>query len=158
MNKKENQKKEVGAANMLRFTNTDLIERLNKRYNEDGSRYKDRNHFFTDLIEAGLDRREYENSLRDELLKNDAAMYKSVDELAGAFMEFAKYVRTQFQTIQASDMTIKWLLGGIYNIMEATHLRKNLLQEHLDRGIYDGMPHRFMEFEERAERRYIKDE
>jgi len=156
--KQEKQQKEIGAVNTLRFYDTDLVERLNKRLNESGSRYEHRNHFLTDLIEAGLDRRDYENSLQKELLKNDAAMFKSVDELAGVFMEFAKYARTQFQTIQASDMTMKWILGGIYNIAEASHLRKSLLQEHIDRGIYDGMPQRFMNFEERAERRFIKDE
>ena len=93
-NKKGTQQKEIAEANMLRFYDTELIERLNKRYTESESRYEHKNHFLTDLIEAGLNLREYENALHDKLFEGDTAMNKSIDGLADRLTSFEKYVRT----------------------------------------------------------------
>jgi len=108
------------------------------------------------LIEAGLDRREYENSLRDELLKNDAAMYKSVDELAGYLIEFEKYVRTQFQTVGAAHYLIKAFLSNIYSFEEARNQGVRLPSESVGNGTYDDMPERFAKLKKTVDEVFIK--
>jgi len=158
MNKKGNQQKEIGAANMLRFYDADLIERLNKRFNESGSRYEHRNHFLTDLIEAGLDRREYENSLQKEFLKNDAAMYHSIDAFAERFVNFEKYARAQFQSIGAANYLVKMMMSNIYFIAEAQNAGLRLSHTLLKDGKYDELPERFKQHKEISERMYVRDE
>ena len=152
------QQKEIGAVNTLRFYDTGLIEKLNKRFNDSENRYENRNHFLTDLIEAGLNRREYENSLRDNLLANDAAMCKSIDAFAERFEEFSKYIRTQFQSMQASDIVMKSMLSGTYNISEAAYLRKIISPEAIANGKYDVMPERFKRFEGIAKRNFVQND
>ena len=158
MPKKQKEQKEIGAANMLRFYDSDLVERLNKRFNESGSRYEHRNHFLTDLIKAGLNRREYENSLRDELLKNDAAMYQSIDAFAERFIEFEKYVRTQFQTISAANYVMRALLSNVYSISESLNSGFKLSSELIRNGKYDKAPERFEKMKINADGVYVKDE
>ena len=158
MYKKSNPKKEIGAVNTLRFYDTDLIARLNKRFNESENRHDHRNHFLTDLIEAGLNRREYENSLRDELLKNDAAMYQSIDALAERLLEFEKYIRTQFQLNQAAGIVNKMILCSAYNISEAMGLRKSISPDEVNSGVYDFMPERFKRIEGLTERNFVKND
>jgi len=156
MQKKCNQQKEIGAANMLRLYDTDLIERLNKRFNESGSRYEHRNHFLTDLIEAGLNRREYENSLQTELLKNDAAMYQSIDAFAEKFVEFEKYARTQFQSLRASDYVFGIMMNNAYRILEMLNSGLKLSYKLLEEGKYDELPERFKIHKKNAEGVFIK--
>jgi hypothetical protein len=156
--KPSKEQKEIGAVNMLRIYDTDLIERLNNRYAESGNRYEHKNHFLTDLIEAGLNRREYENALRDKLLENDAAMYKSADGLAARLTEFEKYTRTQFQSIHASDFLIKAMMSNLYFLSEAHNTGLKLPAESVRNGTYDELPERFQKLKETAERVFIKDE
>jgi hypothetical protein len=134
--KKEKEHKEIGSVTTLRIYDTGLIERLNAQFKENSSRYEHRNHFLTDLIEAGLSRRDYENNLKDDLLRNDMAVYKSVDELAEWLMEFGKYVRTQFQSIQAADFVFKTMLSSTYNMAEAAALRKTITSESVGKGAF----------------------
>lgn len=156
--KKDKQQKEIGAENMLRFYDTDLIDRLNKRFSESGSRYENRNHFLTDLIEAGLNRRDQEISFKDKLVANETETYKSINAFAEMFLQFAEYVRTQFQAIGASDYTIKEILTATYNLSEAAALRKIVLPDSISKGAYDYMPERFKKSQETARRIYVKDE
>jgi len=48
----------------LRLYDADLIEKLNRRYDEGGIRYDTKNAFLTDLIEAGLERKESDDGLQ----------------------------------------------------------------------------------------------
>ena len=156
MQKKCNKQKGIGAVNMLRFYDTDLIGRLNKCFNESGNRYEHRNHFLTDLIEAGLNRREYENSLQKEFLKNDAAMYQSIDAFAEKFEEFEKYARTQFQSLRASDFLLGIMMSNVYQILEMLNSGLRLSHKLLEEGKYDELPERFKLLKKNAEGVFIK--
>jgi hypothetical protein len=153
-----NKRDDFGKQSILRIYDTELIERLNQYYTEIGSRYEHKNHFHTDIIEAGLNRREYENALRDQSLGNDAAMYKSVDALATRLTEFEKYTRTQFQSVLASDFRIKAMMSNVYFLSEAHNLGFKLSTELVHNGTYDELPERFKKLKETAERVFIKDE
>jgi hypothetical protein len=152
------EQKEIGAANMLRIYDTDLIERLNNRYAEIGSRYEHKNHFLTDLIEAGLNRKEQEISFKDKLWANEAETYKSIDAFAERFIEFEKYIRTQFQSIHASDFLFKAMMSNLYFLSEAHNTGLKLPAESVWNGTYDELPERFQKLKETAERVFIKDE
>jgi hypothetical protein len=143
---------------MLRIYDTELIDRLNKRFNDSGSRYEHRNHFLTDLIETGLNRREYELSFKDKLLLNETETYKSIDAFAERFMEFERYVRTQFQVSGAADSLVKTILSNLYYLAQAQNIGIKLSGEMLKDGRYDELPKRFKQFEEIAGRVRIKDE
>jgi hypothetical protein len=156
--KKDKSQKEIGAANMLRFYDTELIGRLNRLFNESGNRYENRNHFLTDLIETGLTRREHEISFRDKLWVNEAETHKSIDAFAERFMEFEKYVRTQFQSIGASDFMIKAILTETRNLTEAVCLRKTVSPDSIKSGAFEHLPERFKKLKETAERIFVKDE
>jgi len=110
------------------------------------------------LVEAGLDQREREGFIRDKLLENNAAMYKSVDELADRLAEFEKYARTQFQSIKADHTVHRLILGSTNNLAAALGANKFIPPESVREGKYDGMPERFKAFEELAGRNFIKDE
>jgi hypothetical protein len=156
--RQDNGHKEIGAANMLRLYDTELIERLNRRFNESENRYEHKNHFLTDLIEAGLNRREYENSLRDELIKNDAAMYRSVDELSLRLTALGEYIRTQFQSMSASNYVVTALLSNICFLSEATNFGMKLPRDNVLSGTYNELPERFQKLKTTAEQVYLKDE
>jgi hypothetical protein len=143
---------------MLRIYDTEIIERLNQHYVASGSRYEHKNHFLTDLIEAGLNRKEYENVLWDKLLENGAAMYKSVDNLAARLTEFEKYTRTQFQSVHASDFLFKAMMSNLYFLSEAHNTTLKLPAELVRNETYDELPERFDKLKETAERIFIKDE
>ena len=150
--------KEIVVTNMLRLYDTELLERLNHMYNENGSRYESKNHFLTDLIEAGFIRREHEDTLRGSFSENAGAVSKSMDNLAEMFTEFIKYACTQFQSIQASSLVARRMLSSTNNLMEAAVLRRIVSPESIKNGSYDGIPERFEDFEKLAERNFVKDE
>ena len=108
------------------------------------------------MIGAGLDRRERESFLRDKLLENDAAMYKSVDELAEHIIGFEKYVRTQFQTVGAAHYLIKAFLSNIYSFEEARNRGVRLPLNLVENGTYDDMPERFIKLKKTVDEVFIK--
>ena len=152
------EQKEIGSANMLRLYDAELLERLNRRYAESGNRYESKNHFLTDLIETGLNRREHESVLKEKFLESDIAASDSVEKLAEMITEFAKYNRTQFQSIQASNIVMRRMLSSTNNLAEAAVLRKIVPPESIKSGDYDEMSERFENFEKLAERNFIKNE
>ena len=143
---------------MLRLYDTDLIERLNRRYTESRSRYESKNHFFTDLIEGGLNRRKYENDLHGRALESDTAMCKSVDELSERLRELEKYVRTQFQSVGAANFLVSTLLSNIYFLSAASNNGIKISLSQLDNGTYNILPERFKKMKETTERIFVKDE
>jgi hypothetical protein len=156
--KKDNVQKEIGAVNTLRIYDSALIDRLNKRFNDSGNRYEHRNHFLTDLIETGLNRKQHEISFKNNLLANETETYKSIYALAERHEEFEKYIRTQFQTLRFSDYLLTAILTATYNITEAAALRKIVSQNAINGGCYDDLPERFQKLKTTVERVFVKDE
>jgi len=155
---KNKKQKEIGMANMLRLYDLELLGRLNRRYSESRNRYESKNHFLTDLIESGLNCREYESSLRDKILESDTTTNDRIEKLTELFTEFIKYTRTKFQSIQASGVVARRILGSTNNLVEVAVLRKIIPPEAIKSGSYDSMPERFEKFEELADRNFIKNE
>lgn len=133
---------DFGGLTSVRIYDTKLIERLNRHYADSGTRYGSKNNFLTELIEAGLNRREYENGLMDKLAATDAGVNKRLDWLSFRLEGLEKYALERFDEIAISAILNQKLLTALYYLAEAEITGEAVTEQDLESGIGDYLPTR----------------
>jgi hypothetical protein len=135
MNKQGDFTKTVG----LRLYDAELIDKLNRRFGEGDIRYDSRNAFLTDLIEAGLERKERQDELLKQRTANDEAVIERIDRLSDRIAELEKHIGI----IYANVCVNQEMLNSIYAVAKATNKGECLTSKDLEHGVFDIMPTRF---------------
>ena len=135
----------------LRIYDTKLIDRLNRHYADSGTRYENKNHLLCELIETGLNRREYEDGLMDKLTTADAGVDARLDWLGVRMENLERYVLTRFDEIYTTVMLNQKLLNALYFIAESEVMGLTVTEQDLDSGLCDYLPIRFSQLKREME-------
>ena len=126
----------------LRIYDTKLIDRLNRHYADSGTRYENKNHLLNELIETGLNRREYEDGLMDKLAATDANVGARLDWFGVRMENLERYVLTRFDEIYTTVMLNQKLLNALYYIAESEIAGLTVTEQDLEGGLCDFLPTR----------------
>jgi predicted transcriptional regulator len=136
----------------LRFYDAELIKKLEARYRECGIRYDTKNAFITDLIEAGLERKECDSELKKKLTENGDAIIWRLDLLECRIKELEESVGY----IEANVIINQELLTAAYSVVKAINLGQRFSEKDLEYGLPDNMPERLWKLKKSLTERYVK--
>jgi hypothetical protein len=120
----------------VRIYDPSLISKIAKQYESEAGKYRNKNEFFTDVIELGLDAKSKKTAAAKEPRDEK-------DDLYALLLKVFDYVSKQFKTLYAKETALERLLCAVYNIAAALNNGETLFAEKIESGFYDDLPARF---------------
>lgn len=119
----------------IRLYEPSLIAEIAAQYEKEAGIYRNKNEFFTRIIELGLAANRKERAAeepRDEK-----------DDLYALLLKVFDYISKQFKAMHVKETALERLLCAVYNIAVALNNGETLFAEKIESGFYDDMPARF---------------
>jgi hypothetical protein len=120
----------------IRLYDPSLISELATQFEKEADTYRNKNEFFTHIIELGLQANRAERAG-----KEPAADEK--DDLYALLLKVFDYISAQFKAVRVKETLLERLLCSIYNIAVAINNGETLFDEKIESGFYDDIPARF---------------
>lgn len=135
----------------LRLYEPALISELANQYEKSLNNFKNKNEFFTHIIELGLQANR--KNLKTDTKKKPAAEPED-DDMYMLLMEIYKYTSKQFRKMYIDHNVLQGLLCSMYHLLLALNNDERLFEEKVEDGFYDDLPPRFVEMIEDLARAY----
>lgn len=132
----------------IRLYDPSLIAELAAQFEKEQSRYKNKNEFFTHIIELGLDANHNERKSSTDAHKDEK------DDLYKLLQKIFSYMSVKFKTIYIRQSLFEHLLSSVYNIVIALNNGDTLFPEKIEEGFYDDIPERCKKIIEELMKRY----
>jgi hypothetical protein len=119
----------------IRLYDPSLISELATQFEKEAKTYKNKNEFFTHIIELGLKANRKERA--------DKEPHDEKDDLYALLLKIFNYISEQFKTLHVKETLLERLLCSVYNIAVALNNDETLFSEKIESGFYDNIPARF---------------
>lgn len=124
----------------IRIYEPALIAELATIYEKAEKDYRNKNEFFTRIIELGVE--SYRQEMKKNAKKNPAAEIED-DQVYPLLKRYFMYSNQKFTEIYITLSVIQGIISSAYNILLALHDGEKLFDEKIRDGFYDDLPPRF---------------
>jgi len=146
--------KSISQTNTLRISDTELIDRLNRAYGGAGPKQKSKNDYLLELVQAGLDQKQYDEALLQKLFDGDRDAAARLDKIDERLISMEKNMLKSFNVQYWYNNIIRAILSNLYAFAEAANDNTALVKQDVDAGYYDVLPDRFQDLSDEYKGRY----